>query len=72
LSADKSIEIRKFDDGLLRALGKASEEVVAQTGQKDAVTRRIFESYIAFRSLSTRWAELAERGFLNARHLALA
>jgi TRAP-type mannitol/chloroaromatic compound transport system substrate-binding protein len=72
LSADKSIEIRKFDDGLLQALGKASEEVVAQTGQKDAVTRRIYESYIAFRSLSTRWAELAERGFLNARHLALA
>jgi TRAP-type mannitol/chloroaromatic compound transport system substrate-binding protein len=72
LSADKSIEIRKFDDALLRALGKASQEVVGETGQKDPMTRRIYESYTAFRNLSTRWAELAERGFLNARHLTLA
>jgi TRAP-type mannitol/chloroaromatic compound transport system substrate-binding protein len=72
LSSDKSIEIRKFDDPLLQALGKASQEVVAETGQKDPMTRRIYDSYIAFRNLSTRWLELAERGFLNARHLTLA
>jgi TRAP-type mannitol/chloroaromatic compound transport system substrate-binding protein len=72
LSADKSVEIRKFDDALLTALGKASQEVVAEIGQKDPMTRRIYESYSAFRNLSTRWAELAERGFLNARHMTLA
>ena len=72
LSEDKSIEIRKFDASLLRALGKASEEVLAEVGQKDPMTRRIYESYVAFRNQSTRWAELAERGFLNARELTLA
>jgi len=72
LSQDKSIEIRKFDDALLIALGKASQDVVAEIGHKDAMTRRIYESYIAFRNLSTRWAELAERGFLNARSMTLA
>jgi TRAP-type mannitol/chloroaromatic compound transport system substrate-binding protein len=72
LSTDKSIEIRKFDDALLIALGKASQEVVAEIGQKDPMTRRIYESYSAFRNLSTRWVELAERGFLNARHMTLA
>ena len=71
LREDKSIEIRKFDDELLRALGKASQEVLAETGQRDPMTRRIYDSFIAFRDLSTRWAELAERGFLNARHLTL-
>jgi TRAP-type mannitol/chloroaromatic compound transport system substrate-binding protein len=72
LAQDKSIEIRKFDDALLIALGKASEEVVAEVGQRDPMTRRIYESYSAFRKLSANWAELAERGFLNARHLTLA
>ncbi len=72
LSADKSIEIRKFDDALLVALGKASTEVVADIGQKDPMTRRIFESYSAFRNLSTRWTDIADRAFLNARHLSLA
>lgn len=72
LADDKSIEIRRFDDALLEALGRASEEVVAEIGHKDPMTRRIYESYIAFRGLSQRWAELAERGFLNARHSTLA
>ncbi len=71
LSNDKSIEIRKFDDTLLMALGKASLDVVAEIGQKDPMTRRIYNSYSAFRERSARWAELADRGFLNARHMIL-
>jgi TRAP-type mannitol/chloroaromatic compound transport system substrate-binding protein len=72
LSQDKSIEIRKFDDTLMLELGKASQEVLAEIGQKDPMTRRIYESFMAFRAQSTRWAELADRGFLNARSLTLA
>src|SRR5262249_37492387 len=69
LREDKSIEIRKFDDSLLQALGKTSGEVLAETGQKDPMTRRVYESYIAFWSRVTPWADLAERGYLNARSL---
>jgi TRAP-type mannitol/chloroaromatic compound transport system substrate-binding protein len=50
-------------------LGKTSGEVIAETGQKDATTRRIYESYIGFRRRATHWADLAERGYLNARAL---
>jgi TRAP-type mannitol/chloroaromatic compound transport system substrate-binding protein len=72
LSQDKSVEIRKFDDTLLQALGKATQDVLGEIGQKDPMTRRIYESYAAFRGLSTRWVDVAERGFLNARQLTLA
>jgi TRAP-type mannitol/chloroaromatic compound transport system substrate-binding protein len=72
LSQDKSIEIRKFDDTLIRALGKASQDVLLEVGQKDPMTRRIYESYAAFRVRATLWADVAERGFLNARDLTLA
>jgi TRAP-type mannitol/chloroaromatic compound transport system substrate-binding protein len=69
LSQDKSIEIRKFDDSLLEALGKASGEVLADAARKDALSRRTYDSYIDFWSRANRWADLAERGYLNARGL---
>jgi TRAP-type mannitol/chloroaromatic compound transport system substrate-binding protein len=69
LREDKDIEIRKFDDSLLEALGKTSGEVMAETGQKDPLTRRIYASYIEFWGRAKHWADLAERGYLNARAL---
>jgi TRAP-type mannitol/chloroaromatic compound transport system substrate-binding protein len=69
LSQDKSIEIRKFDDALLQALGNASGEVLLDAARKDALTRRTYDSYISFWSRANRWADLAERGYLNARGL---
>jgi TRAP-type mannitol/chloroaromatic compound transport system substrate-binding protein len=71
LKQNKSIEIRKFDDALLRALGKTSQEVMAEVGQKDPMTRRIYESYIAFRAQTMNWSDVAERAYLNARDMTL-
>ena len=71
LRQNKSIEIRRFDDTLLRALGTLSQDVVAELGQTDPMTRRIYESYIAFRTKATRWSDVAERAYLNARDLTL-
>jgi TRAP-type mannitol/chloroaromatic compound transport system substrate-binding protein len=72
LSQDKSIELRSFDDSLLQALGKASGEVVADTGLKDPLTRRVYESYTKFWSSANRLCQMSERGFLNARNLKFA
>jgi len=69
LMQDKNIEIRKFDDALLQALGKASNDVVADAASKDPLTRKIYESYSAFRKGAISWTNLAERGYLNARDL---
>jgi TRAP-type mannitol/chloroaromatic compound transport system substrate-binding protein len=71
LVKDKNISIRKFDDSLLAALGKISTEVVAEMGTRDAITRKVYDSYTEFRSRATRWSELSERGYLNARGLSL-
>lgn len=71
LVQDKNISIRKFDDALVRALGKASAEVLAEVGNKDPLTRKIYQSYTEFRNRAMRWSELSERGFLNARALSM-
>ena len=65
LMQDKSIEIRKFDDGLIQALGKASNDVMAETANKDALTRKIYESYSSFRKQLISWTNLADRGIRN-------
>ena len=72
LRQDKSIEIRKFEDSVLQALGKASGEVMDDVGTKDPPTRRVYQSYIEFRNRCTPWSDMAERGYLNARSLPFA
>ncbi|HSE76387.1 MAG TPA: TRAP transporter substrate-binding protein [Alphaproteobacteria bacterium] len=70
LMQDKSIEIRKFDDAFIQALGKASSDVMSETANKDPLTRKIYESYSAFRTQQISWTNLADRGYLNSRDLA--
>lgn len=60
------VQLRKFDDELLRAFGKISGEVVAEVGASDPFTRRVYESYMRFREASRRWVDISERAYLNA------
>jgi TRAP-type mannitol/chloroaromatic compound transport system substrate-binding protein len=69
LRQDKNIEIRKFDDSILKAFGERSGEVMAEVGAKDPLTRRTYQSYMEFRNRYTPWSDMAERAYLNARSL---
>jgi TRAP-type mannitol/chloroaromatic compound transport system substrate-binding protein len=69
LRQDKNIEIRKFDDSILKAFGERSGEVIAEVGAKDPLTRRTCQSYMEFRNRCTPWSDMAERAYLNARSL---
>src|SRR5262249_52718117 len=71
LRQDKNIEIRKFDDSILKAFGERSGEVMAEVGAKDPLTRRTYQSYMEFRNRYTPWSDMAERAYLNARSLPL-
>jgi len=63
------VQLRKFDDEILRTFGKVSGEVVAEVGASDPLTRRVYESYMKFRQASRRWTDISERAYLNARAL---
>ena len=69
LANNPEIQIRKLDDSILQALGKVSGEVLAETATKDDLTRRVYESFLKFRTSSVRWGDISERAFLNARAL---
>jgi TRAP-type mannitol/chloroaromatic compound transport system substrate-binding protein len=69
LAEEREVELRKFDDTTLKALGKLSAEVLAEMGATDDLSRRIHASFSEFRKTAVPWADISERSFMNARAL---
>ena len=64
---EHGVRLRQFPDDVLKAVGAASVEVVAEIGNADEMTRRVYDSYIAFRASITNWTALSERAYTTAR-----
>ena len=71
LRAESRVKILRFNDGLIKVFGKLSKEVLADTAAKDPLTRKVYNSYMAFLAGMMDWMELSERGYLDTRRLAL-
>ncbi|WP_409433889.1 TRAP transporter substrate-binding protein [Litorimonas sp. RW-G-Af-16] len=71
LKTDYGIEPKIFNDDILREVGRIGDEVVTEFAQADAVTRRIYESYLASRNTSRSWTEMSDGLFIKARQIAL-
>jgi TRAP-type mannitol/chloroaromatic compound transport system substrate-binding protein len=64
------VKILPFDESVLRAALQASNDVIAEAGAGDELSRKIYESYRQFRASIMDWSDVAERAFLNSRRLA--
>jgi TRAP-type mannitol/chloroaromatic compound transport system substrate-binding protein len=71
LRADTRIKIRRFNDELIKTFRKLSKEVLADTAAKDPLTRKVYDSYMAFLAGVMDWGELSETGYRDTRRLAL-
>jgi TRAP-type mannitol/chloroaromatic compound transport system substrate-binding protein len=71
LRADPRIKIMRFSDELVKTFGKLSKEVLADTAAKDPLTRKVYDSYMAFLAGVMDWGELSETGYRDTRRLAL-
>ncbi len=72
LRDDKRVKIRRFNDELIKVFGKLSKQVLADIAAKDPLTRKVYDSYMAFLAGMMDWTELSERGYLDTRRLALS
>ena len=70
LRDEGKVKILRFDEALMREFHRVSKEVVAEAGAQDDLTRKIYASYVRFRTVIIDWSDVAERAFLNARRLA--
>jgi TRAP-type mannitol/chloroaromatic compound transport system substrate-binding protein len=66
---EHGVQLRQFNDELLKEIGRVSGEVVAEIGGSDPMTQKIYDSYMDWRGKSIGWAEISDRGYFNARAL---
>jgi TRAP-type mannitol/chloroaromatic compound transport system substrate-binding protein len=64
---EHQVDVRKLPDEVLAHLRGLSDQVVAEIADKDAQSRRVFDSFQAFREQVIQWHNISERAYLNAR-----
>lgn len=61
------IDLRRFPDDVVRKLKTLSEEVVAEIAQKDAFSKKVYDSYQKFLQQSREYSSVSELAYLLAR-----
>jgi TRAP-type mannitol/chloroaromatic compound transport system substrate-binding protein len=64
------VQLRTLSDDVLKALGKASRDVVAESAQRDPLTRRVYDSYTGFLNRIRRVTASSDFAYAHARTLA--
>jgi TRAP-type mannitol/chloroaromatic compound transport system substrate-binding protein len=72
LVSQHGVEVRRFPDSVIAAMGRAAEELFAELREdSDGLVRRITESFLTFRDLVGRYMVYADNGQMNARAMVL-
>ncbi len=61
------VDIRRYPDDVVRKLRKISREVTAEVGNRDAFSKRVYNSYEAFYQASRQWSDISEQAYMQAR-----
>ena len=63
------VKVLPLPDDVLRKLKQLSDEVVLELANKDALSRKIYDSVSQFRTQVIQWGTISELAFLKARLL---
>lgn len=63
---EKKIAIRQFPETVIQELRRLTGEVLEEMTSADAFTRKVYESYNAFRRRAGAYSQITERVFYNA------
>lgn len=61
------VELRAYPKDVLMKLRNLSDEVLLEVAEKDAMTKKVYESFIAYKNNIQDYHSLTEQAFLNAR-----
>ena len=62
-----NVKLKQLPDDVLKKLKVLSDEVVSDVASKDAMSKKVFESFTNFRDQVKQWHDVSERAYLNAR-----
>ena len=63
------VNLRKFNDGIIREIGEKAGEVMAEVATSDEITGKVYASYVKFRKIVMRWSKYGDQSYFNARLL---
>ncbi|MBI1239310.1 MAG: ABC transporter substrate-binding protein [Alphaproteobacteria bacterium] len=69
LTEEHGVQVKRFSDEILQALGKTSGDVLREAAVSDEITQRVFDSFLAFRKSVRPWTAAGEEAYLAARNL---
>ena len=70
LHKEHGIKPKILSDDVVRQLGIAAAQVVADVGNTDDMTKKVYESFIRFRKKAMAWSNVANQAVLAARQLS--
>ena len=62
-----NVQLRRFPKDVMAELKRLSDEVVAEEAKLDPVTKKVYDSFVAFREQAIKWHAVSEQAYLNAR-----
>jgi TRAP-type mannitol/chloroaromatic compound transport system substrate-binding protein len=65
LVQNEGVNAQPLPDDVVRGLRTATDEVLADLAEQDPFTKKVHESYMAFKKRHDAWAELSEAVFLS-------
>ena len=69
LISKHGVELHEFSDELYKAFGEAAKDVLETAGNSDAISKKVYESFLDFRKKALRWSDLSDRAYMNKRAL---
>ncbi len=69
LVSTHGVQVKRFGDDVMNAIGNAAGQVVADAAAGDPLTQRIYDSFIDFRKNAIAWSRLSDQAFWEARLL---
>ena len=67
---EHGVELRNFPDDVMKKLREISDQVVAEEAEKDEITKKVYDSFVAFRDQVQKWTAVSDQAYVNARSLS--
>ena len=69
LLTEHGVELVEFSDEVFKGMGEAARDVMSTVGATDPDTKKIYDSYMAFRKDVIGWSKLSDQTYMNKRAL---
>ena len=63
------VDIRSFSEEILKKVGELSGTVVAEAGNEDEFTRKVYKSFLTARKKGNAWYRISDQAYQDARNL---